>query len=670
MTISLKALRICFIATAMAASAAVADNLDNSGDKGVDGDIVRQRTLFANVYPDVERGSWTVIETLPDNDRQRLEDYILWPDLRATWMRANIRSVSRADVESFVARYGTLKPAKELRYRYALNFVRNKDLASYLDIYEQFYQGQDLAKLDCLALQAEIEAGRHGRVDVRAKELWLVGKSQVIECDPVFAYLKQARLLGLLDYQKRFELAIDVRNFSLAKWLAKSIDAAHVEQANHWLQAQSNPEDFLRQKWKRSDDAAFRAQLAYATERLTYRDPIAARDAWARIARRYQFSEADKLRTAQHIALWTARDNLPGAYKLLKKLPSAAQSAEVLRWRARTSLRARRWSRLQADIAAMPNDERNTEEWRYWQAIAQVESGDALAAMPELERLSGERSFYGFLAADKLNKTYALENDMLAADNATLAQLESRPAVIRARELFYVGQESRGRSEWDALVRHLPDDEKRQAAILAHSWGWHSRAIATAASLGHYDDLAIRYPLPYQASFKQFSTDARIEATWAYGIARSESLFMRDVRSSAGAIGLMQLMPATGKSVANRIKLPYSGLTTLIDPESNIRLGTSYLGEMADRYGGNPVLATAAYNAGPRRVDAWLPQQGSIDARTWIENIPFNETRKYVKRVLAAQAIFHWRMTGTIRRVSDELGLIHAAPETVKVASR
>ena len=135
---------------------------------------------------------------------------------------------------------------------------------------------------------------------------------------------------------------------------------------------------------------------------------------------------------------------------------------------------------------------------------------------------------------------------------------------------------------------------------------------------------------------------------------------MRDVRSSAGAVGLMQLMPATGRQVAREIRLPYSGLATLTDPASNIRLGTSYLGQMAARYSGNQVLATAAYNAGPHRVDRWLPQQGSEDARVWIENIPFNETRKYVKRVMSAQAIFQWRMTGKVRRLSDQLPAVKA----------
>jgi soluble lytic murein transglycosylase len=207
-----------------------------------------------------------------------------------------------------------------------------------------------------------------------------------------------------------------------------------------------------------------------------------------------------------------------------------------------------------------------------------------------------------------------------------------------------------------------------QAAILAQRWGWHSRAIAAAASVGDYDDLALRYPLPYSETFRQYAEDASISPTWAYGVARSESLFMRDVRSRAGAIGLMQLMPATGKMVAKQINLPYSGLDTLTNPVSNIRLGTTYLGDMAERYGGNRVLATAAYNAGPHRVDAWLPQVGDLDARIWIENIPFNETRGYVRRVLAAETIFHWRLTGEIRRMSDELLVVSAASKTQQVA--
>ena len=312
----------------------------------------------------------------------------------------------------------------------------------------------------------------------------------------------------------------------------------------------------------------------YATERLTYRDPEAALRAWDAVENHYGFSTEQKLRTRRHIALWTARDNLPDGYRLLTALPKAAQDDEVLRWRARTSLREDEWQRLLVDIAAMAPHEREREEWKYWFAIALLRSGQAEAGRSALEDLSAERSYYGFLAADKLGKEYALQTIAVPASDAALAAIAGNPGIVRARELFLVGLDSSGRSEWQAAVRYFDDNEKLQAAILADRWGWHSRAISTLASVGAYDDLAMRYPLPWKEQFEAYSSAARIETTWAYGIARSESLFMRDVRSSAGAVGLMQLMPKTGHMVAKQISLRYAGLDTLTDPASNIRLGT------------------------------------------------------------------------------------------------
>ncbi len=632
-------------------------------------DIETQRALFLELYESAERGDWSAVEALSRSDRESLEQYVLWPDLRAAWLRANLRKIPASEINTFLDTYGSLRPARQLRYRLALSLARDGDLEGFHRIYEQFYQGQGIARLDCLALQADIDAGRDARVPGRAIDLWLVGTSQVDECDPVFDYLKEAQLLGPVEYRRRFDLAVEAREFRLARWIAKNIDEQHVDEAGRWVQAQVKPDTFLAKHDPRLNSEAYRRQLVYAAEKLTYRDPDAAHRLWARVEKRYGFSEEQKLRTRRHIALWTARDKLPDAYRRLAALPSAAQDREVMRWRARVSLRAQDWQRLVADISAMDPVERDLEEWRYWEAIALMRSGRAAPGRTALESLSRERSYYGFLAADELGTDYALESAALPVSETALAEIAARPGIVRARELFLVGLESSGRSEWEAAIRHFSADEKLQAAILADRWGWHSRAIAAVASLGEYDDLAIRYPLPWKEQFEAYATAASIEPTWAYGVARSESLFMRDVRSSAGAVGLMQLMPRTGRTVARQINLPYSGVKTLTDPEKNIRLGTSYLGQMAERFGGHRVLATAAYNAGPHRVDAWLPQKGAEDARVWIENIPFNETRNYVKRVLSAQAIFHWRMTGEVRRVSEELRRV-AAPAEARLAAR
>lgn len=633
----------------------------------------QQRALYRMVQTDVERGNWGVVDALSADDRRDLEAYVLWPDLRATWLRANINTAPRTTVDAFLTQYGTLRPARELRYRYALALAKRNQFEDFLELYQQFYQGQDVAKLDCLALQAEIKADATERVFGRALALWSVGYSQVSECDPVFAFIDKHGVLDRAAHEARYSLAMERREFSLARWLGKKISAEHVSAANDWTRARDNADAFLQEQKQESDTPTLRQQLLYAVERLTYGDPLKARARWQAINQRFHFSAAERSQTDRHIALWTARDNLPGAYTLLSKLPPAAIDEEVLRWRARISIRGERWTQLAADIAEMPIAEKSLEEWRYWQAVAiqQSDTQDAeqlAAANAILELLSLERSYYGFLAADALQRPYAMADSGLIADELAIDALLTKPNLIRARELFLVGQDSRGRSEWDAVMRVLSDDEKRQAAILAHQWGWHSRAIATAASLGEYDDLALRYPLPYLKQFEASANAAKITPTWSYGIARSESLFMPDVRSSAGAVGLMQLMPATGREVARSIDLPYTGLNTLTTPDSNIRLGSTYLGQMAERYGGNQMLATAAYNAGPHRVDRWLPENGVLDARAWIENIPFNETRKYVKRVMAAQAIFHWRINGTVRRLSDELPVVQSASRIERLA--
>lgn len=624
-------------------------------------EIDQQRALFKRTHAAAERGNWAPVENLGAAELELLQRYPLWPDLRATYLRATIKSASHDEIEAFLDQYGTLKPAHDLRYRYALHLAAVNDLDGFLKIYQQFYQGFDIATFDCLALRAEIADGREKRVFNRAKELWLVGKSQVEECDPVFDYLEAQNQLTAADYLQRFDLAIEARQFSLAKWLGRSIDEAHVDIAAQWQKAAQNPENFARQHLDWTSDENTRKQLAYAIERLTYRDPDTAYELWTGLKKVHGFAAEQELIIDRHIALWTARDRLPDAYLRLSQLPTAAQNDEVLRWRARTSLRQAHWEDLLGDIRRMSDAERSSEEWIYWYNIALRRQGSSADADAALSKLAAERSYYGFLAADEMQLDYALSDIEYAADEALIDALEKRPELIRARELFKVGLDSRGRSEWNRAIASLSPAEKVQAAQLASRWEWHSRAISTLASGGYYDDLSLRYPLPYHKTFEEHAATASIPSQWAYGIARSESLFMRDVRSSAGAIGLMQLMPATGKEVAASISLPYSGIDTLKNPQSNIRLGTSYLGQMAERYSGNRVLATAAYNAGPHRVDRWLPQSGKQDARIWIENIPFNETRKYVRRVLAAETIFHWRMTGEVRRLSHELTQVDSA---------
>ena len=627
--------------------------------------LEQQRLAFKTVYPMAELGDWQPAAA----QHELLQDYILWPDLRAAWLRTRVRNNDYSEVEPFLASYATLKPARELRYQYALQLGKDGDHEQFFELYQAFFQGLDVPQLDCLALQAEIDAGREKRVTRRASEKWLVGRNQVDECDPVFAYLQDAGLFDQALYEQRFELTLKARQFAMARYLARSLDDRYLARARNWTTVASNPADFLEQHEQAKDSPEYRDQLAYATERVAYRQPATAHGLWGTVRRNYAFTQPQKDQVERYIALWSARRHQANAHELLNKLAATAEDSEVRAWRVRTALRRHDWEAVASGIAAMPAAESAAEEWQFWLAQVASTNDDETTAATIYQQLASERSFYGFLAADALNTGYEFTDSPLVADEPVILELKNREDLMRARELFFVGLDGRGRSEWDAAIQILDAQEKTQASILAHRWDWHSRAIATVAKVGHYDDMQIRFPLPYRQTFEKHANASKIGQGWAYGVARSESLFMRDIRSSAGAIGLMQLMPETGRLTAREINHPYAGRSTLTDPDSNIRLGTAYLRKMLEQFDDNQVLATAAYNAGPGNVESWLPKDGDLDALVWIENIPFSETRKYVRRVFAMETIFHWRLTGDTERLSPRLEKISARQDPQQLAN-
>jgi len=613
--------------------------------------LERQREAFRSIYPEVERGNWSATEP----HRALLEDYVLWPDLEGAWLRNRVELAPHDRIEAYLDRYGTLKPARELRYQYALHLAESGRLDEFRRIYDAFYANLGIARLDCLALQAEIRAGREAEIGAAGLELWRTGRSQVDDCDPVFASLSRQGVLTREAYAERFELAIGERQFSLARYLGRQLDPQHVETANRWMAARDNPTAFIRSAGTRPDDSEHRRQLGYALELLGYREPLDAAAHWQRIRDTFRFDAAQAADIDRHIALWAARLRLPEAGRLLADLSPEATTVETGRWLVRVNLLARDWTEVVRSIDALPASEGGRNEWQYWRAIGLSDSGNQDEAKATFARLAEDRDYYGFLAADELGLAYRISDARLPDDGTIAERLRREPELVRARELFFVGLEARGRSEWDAFVATLTAKEQVQAARLAHEWGWHSRAISTVASAGEFDDLELRYPLPWQETFVENSGSAGIAPTLSYGVARSESLFMRDIRSGAGAVGIMQLMPSTGRQTARELNMPWGGLATLVDSGANIRLGTWYLGEMMTRFDRHTALAAAAYNAGPERVANWLPVDADLDARIWIENIPFNETRSYVRRVLADNVIFDWRLNGKAGRLSDLL---------------
>ncbi|MDA0979172.1 MAG: lytic transglycosylase domain-containing protein, partial [Proteobacteria bacterium] len=180
-------------------------------------------------------------------------------------------------------------------------------------------------------------------------------------------------------------------------------------------------------------------------------------------------------------------------------------------------------------------------------------------------------------------------------------------------------------------------------ARLALRWGWYKAAIQSMIDAAnddaeHWNQLDFRFPVAYRDNFLAHAQRANIPVPWSMAIARQESAFMPDARSGAGALGLMQLLPSTAQLVARGIGVSYSDNTRLWEPDLNIKLGSHYLGSMLRRFNNNRILASAAYNAGPGRVDRWLDPTIPFDV--WIEVIPFSETRGYVQNILMFSTIY------------------------------
>ncbi|NNF60972.1 MAG: transglycosylase SLT domain-containing protein [Gammaproteobacteria bacterium] len=610
--------------------------------------LEQQRDAFRQAWPEALDGDASSIR----QHQLLLSDYPLYPDLQAAWLRSQLGRIDDAEIADFVSRHRGSSAIRDLRYRWAKSLASRGQWRSYLDIYDVDYSSSGDETLTCLSLNARLKLGPDEQFARDALAFWMNGESRAGECDPAFAWLEQQDVIGDDDRRRRIQLALDKRKFELAAWLARPMPEADREYVQMWRRMRHRPADVLVNWRQISDSEQHRDLIIYGVKRLARSDVEAAARVWAEVVNAYDFDTRQNRSVLRSLALTSARNHQPHAPEMIFGLERHMVDDTLLEWGARASLKHGDWASVLQAIGAMSEKNRGEAKWQYWRARALEANGRSDEAAGVYARLAQERGFYEFLAADRIAAPYQYNYIPADPDEQLLTRLENNHGLVRARELFFVDLHGKGRSEWDRSVADLTRAEKAQSAILANRWGWHSRAISTAARAGIFDDLAITYPMAFRELFEQHSESLGLPATWAFGIARSESLFMPDVTSSAGALGVMQVTPETGRLTARQARMRYRGRYTLLNPEDNIALGTFYLDRMLARFDDHQVLATAAYNAGPHRVDRWLPEDEAVAADIWVETVPYTETRGYLRRVLTADAIFHWRLTGNTRRLA------------------
>jgi soluble lytic murein transglycosylase len=317
----------------------------------------------------------------------------------------------------------------------------------------------------------------------------------------------------------------------------------------------------------------------------------------------------------------------------------------------------------------MPEGEHKVEQWLYWQARAMEAQGQDAAARRLYRLAAGERSLWGFLAAERVGTPYKLASRPTPAAEERLTRIEQSRGGRRISELLALARPLDARREIQALVRGMEPEDLMAAAVLIRRWGWPDQAIFTLARSGYWDDLELRFPIHHQELVRRQAGETGLDESWIFAVLRQESAFNPQVVSHAGALGLMQLLPATAREVARSLGEPPPNRWRLLDPEVNIRLGSAYLARMQTRFDDHPVLAAAAYNAGPHRVERWLPSHRTA-ADIWVATIPFRETRRYVRRVLAYRLIYDHRLGREIRPLSALLRPVGGTdPEFGAVAS-
>jgi len=330
-----------------------------------------------------------------------------------------------------------------------------------------------------------------------------------------------------------------------------------------------------------------------------------------------------------------------------------SQSTSLVERRVRMALGNGDRRGLNTWLARLPMEAKEKDEWRYWQADLLLERGRDDEAKTILHTLMQQRGFYPMAAAQRLGEEYNLKIDK--APTGVNAALVNGPEMARVRELMYWNLDNTARSEWANLVTSRTVQEKAQLARYAFDNRWWDLSVQATIAGKLWDHLEERFPLAYKDLFDRYTSGKDIPQSYAMAIARQESAWNPKVRSPVGASGLMQVMPATAAHTVKKFNLPgYSSPSQLLDPETNINIGTTYLQSVYNQFGDNRIFASAAYNAGPGRVRTWLGNSaGRIDAVAFVESIPFSETRGYVKNVLAYDAYYRYFMGQKDALMSD-----------------
>lgn len=617
----------------------------------------KQRSIFQQAHSALNTNQINKFKSL----KQQLDGYPLQAYLDYLYLRHRLNHTNNTVIAQFLSdNHGTFY-ADRLRNIWLDRLAKNKKWQTFLDNYQQ---PQSVSR-QCLRLQALIATKQYEQAFTEVPALWLVPRSQHKACDPAFKIWQERGLLTDELRWQRIKLSLQDNQFSLATFLAKSIQNSDSVKAwiSRWQKIHRDPLPLLKQLPGTSppskqtisllqDVDISREIIQHGIARLSRKSTDQAFENWQRIQPAYRFSEQEKLFVRRDIAKRSALRHEDRALEFFGDIPAEP-------WRVRAALWQQNWPAVQQAVLSLNSDEQQSPRWQYWLSRSQVELGNEITAYKTFQNLMVERDYYAFLSADQLDSPYQMNHNPIVFTQDELDEIAQRPAVARLREFYALNMTIESRRQAYKLMQTLSTRDIELLATLTYQWNWYNQTIALLGKAKYWDALNLRFPIIYDTAILKAGKTNGIDPSWLFGIARQESAFNPHARSHVGATGLMQLMPKTGKLIARLINRPLKKTSELLNPDRNIQLGSAYLRRMYDKNQHNPVLATASYNAGPHRVKGWLPEQ-EMSADIWIENIPFDETRKYTSNVLSYAAVFDYQRKQKIKPLSDRMPAVKA----------
>lgn len=596
----------------------------------------------------------------------RAKGHLLAP-WAAYWAHANqLNSLSTPEIQNFFLEYAGTYQEDRLRNDYLLLLGRRRDWSQFEKFYPEFRMRDD-NQVECYRLAAQFALHRV-IVKEEVEKLWMQLRDTDDACTYVFSQqLRAGQVPSLLVWQKA-RLAME---WNKPKLLRSSVDLLDTDWGKTAAAIYEAPEKFLNGRLLALRPRT-RELVTLAIVRLATQDVEAAREEISKIRWRTQLDEEEKSWIWSVIGKQAGLKASDQALLDFAKAKNHDMIDEHLFWKARAALKAKAFPIVLEAIQAMSSSAKAEPVWIYWKAKAlqavRPQENEQIQSL--LKSIAQPVGFYEMLAHEELGRSLSFTPPPPLEPN-DIAWAKQNLGLQRALAAIALGLRNEGVREWNYTTNlhekgGLQDTQLRAAAHLACESQIWDRCINTSDKTKKIVDWAQRYPMPSYQAVSTRSQAIQLDTAFAYGIMRQESRFISVARSGVGATGLMQVMPATAKWTAKKIGMDDYSPSQLADPTVNIALGTAYLKLVLNDFEEHQAMAAAAYNAGPGNVRKWRDVD-QMEGAVWVENIPFFETRDYVKKVLSNSVVYSGLMNEKIPSLKAKLTPVgHARPDAIQ----